>query len=806
MINAVSRRPALFLVVPFIIGIIIGEYSAISMEPLLYSLTAGIALASVSIFFNRRKTAMVLLSLVVIGLGAGRVRSVDECTPESDVGNFATQAPRPVRLRGVVVEPPVPQLNTSPKRPYLERQSSIRTRFVFRATEIKAGTWIPASGKIQTFIHGELPFEVKYGDRLELFGWINLPENISVPGEFEYKKYLRSIGIKTLLRVQHPDCAKLLKRDAGNPLWGTTYAIRKTILNHFQNTLDQDNAALMSGLILGEKTQMSVDQREAFIRTGTMHLLVVSGLHLMAFFWVIRWLLRRLCVERHKTAILTLIFIILFAMITGARTPVVRAAVIIGIFLLGPLLRRVPEKFNSIAAAALILLIWDPLSLFSAGFQLSFIAVMFVVWLYIPLFYAYLRWKDFPIHLVVETREKFKLAVEMTVVKAFCASFAAWLGTFPLIIFYFNIISPLSPIINIPAILMGMTLLACAPLIMLTALVLPWVAMMATNTLLWYVSALSSRQEIYFYTPDFHWHWPVLYFSSFIAGAVMLRMKINWKWLSIPAAIVLLTFSFEMFYRSSPEQDTITFLGINQADAAVIEFKNGDVILVDCGLQGNHDKIVPFLRHRKIGHIEAIIISHPHSDHIGALPEVLTAFPVGRLYLDMERTPKRLANVIRKICALKDIPIVFPRRGDVITGLGNAEMSVIHPPKDFTSKDHNDMSIAFILKTDLKYRVCFAGDICKEGLHEVLKKKHEPVDILKAPHHGSFRPITPNFAKQLHPKALVINCYDSETAYLPSPKTVSIYRKLGAKIYRTGKLKTIVFILGKELSVKLPCK
>jgi competence protein ComEC len=195
-----------------------------------------------------------------------------------------------------------------------------------------------------------------------------------------------------------------------------------------------ESGAFLSAILLGDRSELPKHLQTAFKNSGVYHILAISGLHVGIIALIIIYLLRLLRAGRGFSYIVTILFLISFALLTLSRPSVLRAVVMACVFLIGMLLGRKVDVYNSLGIAGLFILIRNPKDLFNVGFQLSFLAVFFIVYL-VPRFMKTLR---------QDTNPRIRKYIYMPL----AVSISAWLGTAPLILYYFRIITPIAIIAN----------------------------------------------------------------------------------------------------------------------------------------------------------------------------------------------------------------------------------------------------------------------------------------------------------------------------------------------------------------------
>lgn len=299
-----------------------------------------------------------------------------------------------------------------------------------------------------------------YGDVLLIPAIYNSLEPPYNPGEFNYKLFMenRQIYFQSFVKRNQ---FRVLKGFAGNPVISFALSLRRKLINKYNTYLpDQDAAALASTLILGYRADLNRDVIEAYSKTGTMHVLSVSGMHVGIVFLVLSFLLRAMCKNKVLTLLRILIIITaiwFYSLISGFSSPVCRAALMISFVLIGKALNKNQNSYNLIAISAFFLLLYYPYYLFDVGFQLSYLAVCGLVYFH-PKFYSILYFKD-----------KF-----IDYAWSYCAlSIAAQLATFPLSLYYFHqfplyfLISNLLIVLPVTIIMYAGILLLAIPFIFL---------------------------------------------------------------------------------------------------------------------------------------------------------------------------------------------------------------------------------------------------------------------------------------------------------------------------------------------------
>lgn len=224
-----------------------------------------------------------------------------------------------------------------------------------------------------------------YGDRIRLTARLRLPRNFRNPGAFDYEGYLRGHGISTLASVK-ADSIEVLPGTSGSHLGFWRSRTRHSILEHIRELglWTREDAALFASMIVGDDSLLLRDVREEFQQTGVYHLLVVSGMNVALLAFAVFWLARRLRLPDWAASLVTIALSVLYAYIAGMGVPIVRAVLMLSLFLVARLLYRDRSGLNATGFAALVVLVLSPTALFDAGFQLTFLALLAITGISLP--------------------------------------------------------------------------------------------------------------------------------------------------------------------------------------------------------------------------------------------------------------------------------------------------------------------------------------------------------------------------------------------------------------------------------------
>jgi len=387
-----------------------------------------------------------------------------------------------------------------------EVRSTNRLSFVFSLKEIEInGHWQRTSGKILVNLFQDL--KVRYGDDMVLTGKLHAPFEFSKSKKFSYRKYLGRQGIYFVLSVKKIAKVQILRHNQSNPLLTQLYTWRHSASATLSKHLRPYEAALMQAMVLGERTRIPQFLKDIFAKTGTAHILAISGLNVGIVVAVLFLILRMLPGPIKLTYILTLGFVAFYVLLTGASPSVVRAGIMAAVFLASFMIERETDSINSLAFAAFLLLVIDPQNFLDIGFQLSFLSVLAIL-----LFYSYFMKLCEPF-----LKEHPNIVLKF-LFESFAVSLAATLGVAGLIAYYFHMVTPISLVANIFVV----PLSTLALILGIGMLVLDWFAplfaicvRLVLNGMVWIMAFCQQLPMAYIILKDVN-AWSVISYYCFV--------------------------------------------------------------------------------------------------------------------------------------------------------------------------------------------------------------------------------------------------------------------------------------------------
>lgn len=763
--------------------------------PLPASLCAAFAcLVAWLIFSNtaHKWLALVYLWGGVAGLSAAYHHWQRYYLEPSDISYLASDDPLPIRVRGTLQSAPLTQ--DPPNDPLRSMPGRETTRFVLRVSErqeLAARSWSPVTGQVQVTLVGRTG-DITVGDEVELLGRIARPGDVMNPGEFDYASFLRDQGVTATLTVKDSDEVTLVRRGWPTSLFGWLAVIR----GWGQRTLGRDlgsQSGVAAALLLGEGGGMTADDWEQYLRTGVIHVLAISGQHLVVLAGFLWLAIRIVGVRRRQAALFVALLLIGYALLTGGRPPVMRSAWVIAAYCGGILLHRPVILANAFALGWVGVTIMNPTDLFNAGCQLSFLAVAVLMW-------GVGRWTverpADPLAQAINVARSWHARIGVQAWRTLWASYAinavVWLAVSPLVAANFHVVSPIALVIGPPmVVLTSVALLAGFAFLMFAGWCFPlaWLFGSLTQGSLWCCELLVSLGQgvpgAYFFVADVPTWWLWVFYIGLLIGITSPLVWQYGRWaLSVGGAWLLVGVLMQVMPHR-PGELRCTFVAVGHGGCTVLELPDGHVAMYDAGTLGSSDvtrrHIAPFLWSRGIRRIDELILSHADLDHFNGVPQLTERFAIRRALCTPTFAERSHEAVKMTVSALeqREIPIDIVHAGQSWQTQG-VTFEVLHPPPVGPSGKENARSLVLLVKY-AGWSMLLTGDLEEAGLTRVLAMPAPRIDVLMAPHHGSDKSNVPALAAWAKPK-VAISC---QTAPLNPRRSVKMYESLGIRFLGT---------------------
>jgi competence protein ComEC len=678
-----------------------------------------------------------------------------------------------------------------------------------------AGGSTRTEGRVDLWVPDRVP-GLRAGDVLLAEARLRIPRGFGNPGEIdrEARSFLR--GVYVWGSVRNPRNLVRLEVAEGYRFERLVQEVRSRLAGFFERETDPEVRGLLLAWFLGDRSGLSESLTESFRSSGLAHLLAISGLHVglvgLCAYRIFKsllkrsvWILVRFSVE--KVALLGCLPVVLgYVLLAGSPVTATRAAAMFALFVGSTLLDRAGSGWNSLAVAALLILIWDPEALFSVSFQLSFAAVA-------GLLAAGSLRKPPPPGASLRGRGKIGgrlLSRARSGISGLSAvTLSATLATAPLMAFTFNRVTPMALVANLAVVPLvgslvmplGLATVAAAlafspaaPLLLdLTGAGTKWVAAAAEFFGgIPYASIRVGRPSLLEMT---------VFYVGLFAGLAPSRSPWRRRVLWVSVALLLLCVSAGLAQGRSDPNLAVTFLSVGQGESTLVEFPGGKRMIVDGGpaRKGYQDAgrniVAPFLGYRRFRHIDYLVASHGQADHFGGLTFLAGDLDADELWIGPELGCEGDGyRELLSLCRSRRMRIRTLCRESGGFSVNGVRVQVLSPPcgengeglafRDCVNR-LNDRSLVLRLSFG-DVSVLFTGDI-EHGAEEWLLEDagRMKATLLKVPHHGSPSSSRQSFLDAVAPGAAVVSAGYRNPFGFPSRPVLQRYRDMGIVLYRT---------------------
>jgi len=766
--TSLARQPLTILLAAAAAGIVVDRYAALSLT--LWLSLAVAAWAAWWVLWRRLhdRWAVCPLLLAVLALGAAWHHACWYLVRLDHVATFAREVQEPAAVEAVILQPPR-QLPAPPFNPLRTLATPPRTQVEVAVHALRDDDqWRAASGRARLTIDGQR-LDLLPGQRLRIFGQlarIRAPLN---PGEFDFAAQARCDGLLCQIHSEFPECIDRLSTGSRWNPWRIVGNLRESGQRLLNQALAPQRAGLAAAMFLGSREGLDTDATQAYLETGTIHLLVISGLNVGILAVCTLFVMRVMLVPRLAAILLAGLACVLYAVMTGAEPPVVRATIMVLIGCAGLGLARRTVAFNVLAAAGLVVLLLNPAELFQAGTQLSFLSVATLIWMgqrkrdprrLDPL--------DRLIHGTRPWHQRLLRQWGSSLATSVMASVIIWLVICPLVMTRFHLVSPiavlLGPVLALPvgiAMAAGFGILGLGNLLPPLSQALGWLCDACLQWMEFWVQLTRS------WPGSFHWvagpgNWWLAGFYALLAWWVLLpRLAPPRRWCLACVALWITVGMAPALLVRPAERLQCTFLSVGHGTAIVVQLPDGKTLLYDAGRLGSPTSasraVADFLWQRGITHIDAVVLSHADADHYNALPELLQRFSTGVVYVSpmMFERHTRSLDALRGAIETADVSLVEVWSGDQLRG-GGATIEVLHPPRTGVLGTDNANSIVLSIEFAGR-RLLLTGDLESPGLDDLMADTFAPVDVVLTPHHGSAFSDPPGFAAWASPRWAIVS-------------------------------------------------
>jgi len=628
----------------------------------------------------------------------------------------------------------------------------------------RPGALSPCTGRLYLYVHD--PREsLAEGDRVAVTGRILLPRPPRNPGEQDMRFLFRCRGIDGSIFVHggrlrvighSPFCFRAL-----------VWRLRRLLKHRVDTYFAPEAAPLVNSLLLGIRQDLPEETRRRFRRSGTLHLLAISGLHVGILVGTLSLLLTLARVQARPKYVLLICTTLFYTWIAGARVPIVRTAVMAVLYFLSRLVLRRTRVHNTLAAAALLILLADPLQLFMPGFILSFTAILSLLHL-VPLFRALLTARPTPVARLAAESRPVRAWMRRACTNAALISAAAWTGTFPVVARFFHAVAPWAPAANVLVVPLVAAVLLCGFAVTLApippaAIPLGWAGSHAARILLGAVDLFASLPFSLLRVHAF----PLFYFYGGLAVLALVFRRSG----TVPprkkaaAVLAFLAGLAAWFPLCTPAPDPRTRLhlvDVGHGNCSIVTRGNTTVI-IDTGSARRRRTVISVLNALRVSRIDVLILSHFDEDHAGNALMLLEEFPVATVILP---PPERGGGDIREAARRRGCTVLH---APAVQSLTAGETRIrIFPPPEGRRVSANDASLVCRISSP-GASMLFTADIEKKGTrHLVACGGPLSAAVLVAPHHGHTSPAFHGLVGAVRPRVVLVSQTRRDLRYTAS--------------------------------------
>lgn len=783
-----------FITIAWIFGIIWGLYLKISIVLFV------IPLIFLCIYLEIKKRVG-LKRVIVLFLISALISNIKITLLEKEFNEKYQNIGENVEIVGTIISDPI---NKQYKNQYILKVEKINKNKSYKNTNL------------QLNVKKE---QLNYGDKIIVKGNFEEASRARNEGGFDYKQYLKSKNIYGIITVDKEDIS-FIKKNNVDVINLLANKVSNSMKIKIEQNLSNETSQLLSGILIGNKSNLQKEIQEDFKNSSLSHVLAISGMHVSYVMLGITFAISKIKFSKKVSKIITILILLFFIILTGKTASVTRACFMSSYIILASMFHKKAHVLTSISISLLIILIINPYFILDIGLQLSYGGTVGIVLIY-PILKKHKNKKEDKSRKVKKIIYKIKDKIIDTILITISAN----LIIFPIVLFHYNtmsftfIISNLliSPIIGI-IIILGFISVFVSYIISPISKIMFFVLQMFLNLLIQiaHFCAELPLSKVYFPTPKIYviiLYYLFLTYIILVKNKIIAAKKINKK---IFISFMIIVIILNLILNFIPKTFTISFIDVGQGDSMLVSTPKGKNILIDGG--GSRDEatfdvgrqtLIPYLLNRGITKLDYILISHFDSDHVGGILSVLEELKVEKVIICKQEENENYKK-FKEIIKNKKIKVYIVKKGDKLKIEENISLNILWP-KDERIKENAINNNSIVAKLNYQnFSILLTGDIEKVAENEILKEyKNSNIlnaNILKVAHHGSKSSSITEFLEKVKPQIALIGVGEKNTFGHPNDGVLKRLENLNTKIYRTDEKGEITIKINLKNNIKIKTK
>ena len=741
-----KKRPLLCWIAMFVVGLSLEKYIEGTVFITVLLFLCGIFYC----FFDRlERREKITLFLMLFCVGAGFLFMRVDCEKKTaEVEEYLRET---IEVQGVICEKPVFRegyIEYTLKRVYLDKKR-VSSRVLVRCNA-----------------------ECVFGDEIVLSGVFKFPKTIRNRGGFDYKEYLRSQNVWGIVEGEK---AEVIGKNKIFILERFGNWVRNKCKEFAFSSMPEREAGILQALLVGDDSFLSVEVSEAYKASGMVHLLVVSGSHVAFIIVLFTYFFSVFELDKRWTPFLLMGAILLYVFITGSSVSVIRAGVGSIFLLLSKVWGRKNDALTSLFLVAFVVLLGNPMTIYSMSFQLSFAGVLGILLGYPRLkvlFGELPKWLGEP----------------------FAVTLAAQLFVTPILVCGFYTIYVSGLFSNLFAMSLSGIIMMLGFVAFFIWFLIPPLGTLINQVTYWLIMLMNWIAE-FFAGLDFLCYTVVApsFVEVFLYYLWLLCLLGVWKvkkrFLGLVSVVVLFVMLCINWWNSGWE---VNFIDVGHGDSSFMVLPDKRSVLIDAGggyrigekeYNAGSDTIVPYLLERGYKHVDMVVITHLDEDHVGGLSKILEVIDIDVLIVSEHVKTKKRYSEIGELAKRYDF-VVKELVAGAKFALGEVKFEVLSPYKEIKYSSENDESLCLMCEYD-GIKMLFTGDLEESGEKYLLERGVlVDADVLKVGHHGSVTSSSESFVKAVSPKVSVVSV-GTRFKSLPGKVVLDRLENIGSKVYRT---------------------